>query len=131
MIVTDFLKSSSVLPFLEFFLGYSKVPLTADEQHLNLCVCPLRHKQGTNTQCSVLDWYTPTRYPLRHRDSHRNLMNGMLSRENSLSYKHGTYVMIKTETGIVLCHASMTCQYSELPLEITATVQSQMIIAYV
>ena len=29
------------LPFLEFFLGYSKAPTAATEQRLNLGVCPL------------------------------------------------------------------------------------------
>ena len=39
-------KSSSLLPFLEFVLGYSKVPMAASEQRLNLCVCPLTVIQG-------------------------------------------------------------------------------------
>ena len=58
---------SSLLPVLDFFLGYSKAPAEAEEQRLNLCVCPLWHKGGANTRHSVLDWYTLTRYALCHR----------------------------------------------------------------
>ena len=42
-------QSSSFLPFLEYFLGYFKALMAADEQCLNLCVCPLWHRRGTNT----------------------------------------------------------------------------------
>ena len=59
----------SLLPSLEFFLRYSKAPAAADEQHLNLCVCTLRHKRSANTQHSVLVWFTSTLYTLRHRGS--------------------------------------------------------------
>ena len=34
-------ESSSILPFLDFVLRYSKPLMVAIEQRLNLCVCPV------------------------------------------------------------------------------------------
>ena len=45
--------SFSLLPFLTFFLGYSKAPTSATEQRLNLCLPTILQKRGANTgtQC--------------------------------------------------------------------------------
>ena len=52
----------TLLLFLEFFLWYSKAPMAATEQHLNLCVCPLWHRWDMNTRPSALVWFTSTHY---------------------------------------------------------------------
>ena len=59
--------SVGILPFLEFFLGFSKAPAAATEQRLNLCVCQLGHKRDVNTQPSALDRFMLMHYALRHR----------------------------------------------------------------
>ena len=77
----------SLLPFLEFVLEYSKAPMAATEQRLNLnvCVCPLWHRRDANTWPSALVWFTPTRYALRHRGKHMYdvFMSEDLTREAS------------------------------------------------
>ena len=51
-------------------LGYSKAPMAAREQRLNLCVCSLWHRQDSNTRPSALDLFMRTCYALRHRGTY-------------------------------------------------------------
>ena len=42
----------TLLPFVEFVMGYSKDPAVTTEQHLNLCFCQLWHRRDMNRRPS-------------------------------------------------------------------------------
>ena len=75
--------SSCLLPVLEFFFGYFKAPRQLTSNAWIEPVCQLWYKRGANTRCSVLDWYTLTRYTLHHRGRHEECLLSRL-----YSYTH-------------------------------------------